>query len=360
MITEVRVARIGGPLATSASNARVEWKEREGLLLALRDDGGFTGLGEASPLPRYSPDTIDACEATLRALPAERIPLRDEEEPIEEWLDKAAKLLDPNAPAARFALETALLDIEARRRGVSISRLIAGDAATRAIPLAALLAGEDAEHVVDDAKRALARGIRTLKWKIGRAGRFREELGVVRALRDAVGPETAIRLDANGAWDLIEADARLADLAPFSPEFVEQPVVPYLLLKLGPAPVPVAADETLAFPGALERLNLVPSCRVLVLKPMVLGGFAPVLRMMRIARARRYGVVVTHLFDGPVALAAAAELALALRPEPLACGLDRHAGLAAWPAATAPQIGVRAIVPSGRPGVGIEPVEVMP
>jgi hypothetical protein len=49
------------------------------------------------------------------------------------------------------------------------------------------------------------------------------------------------------------------------------------------------------------------------------------------AQRQGLGVIVTHLFDGPVGLAAAAELALSLPTAPWACGLDRHPGLWAWP-----------------------------
>lgn len=357
-ITGVRVRRFGGPVGAGAANARRAWREREGLLLTLEDEEGGAGIGEASPLPGFSSDTIERCEETLRGLAPEGIPERAEGEGIEAWLGEAVRPLHPNAPAARFALETALLDLEARRAGVSIASLLAGREVKREVPLAALLSGDERSEVLESARRALARGIRTLKWKIGRPGRFEEEVDTVRALREEIGPEPAIRLDANGAWDLVEGGEKLAALAGIGLEFVEQPVVPYLLLKLGESPVTVAADETLAVPGAVERLNLVPSCRVLVVKPMTLGGFVPVLKMMKIAKARRYGVVVGHLFDGPVALAASAELALGLPVEPLACGLERHAGLGAWPPAEVLQIGDGSIVPSGKPGLGIERTEV--
>ncbi|MFH1680933.1 MAG: enolase C-terminal domain-like protein, partial [Candidatus Eisenbacteria bacterium] len=98
---------------------------------------------------------------------------------------------------------------------------------------------------------------------------------------------------------------------------------------------------------------LVPACRVFVLKPMVLGGFLPTLRIARIGKARNMGLVVSHLFDGPIALAAAAELALALPSEPLACGLDRHAGLTAWPEIAIPQVRESEIRLSGHAGLGV-------
>jgi L-alanine-DL-glutamate epimerase-like enolase superfamily enzyme len=65
------------------------------------------------------------------------------------------------------------------------------------------------------------------------------------------------------------------------------------------------------------------------------------------------GVVVTHLFDGPIAMAAACELALAL-PKTLACGLDVHDGLTAWPPCDVPQRRNDCLVsPNSTSGLGV-------
>jgi len=357
-IERIEVVRRSGTLPAPARSARREWGERESALLVLHGSNGAVGVGEASPLPGYSPDTIDLCENALRSLTTDRLGGREKGEPVEPWLEESVRPLGPNAPAARFALESALLDLAGKDDGVSVSRLLGGPNANEPIPLAALVQGETKEAVFDEIRHAVDRGIDTIKMKIGRPDCFDEELGLLRKVRNEFGDRLVLRLDANGAWDLVEAVAKLEALAGFAPQFVEQPVVPYLLLKLEDSPVPVAADETLALPGAAERLGLVPACRVLVLKPAVLGGFLPVLRIARTGKALRRRVVVSHLFDGPVALAAAAELALALPATPLACGLDRHRGLDAWPGPPVPHIRECSIVPPGLPGMGIGIPEV--
>ena len=73
---------------------------------------------------------------------------------------------------------------------------------------------------------------------------------------------------------------------------------------------------------------------------MVLGGLSHCLELGRRARALNLGVVVSHSFDGPVALAAAAALALAL-PAGIAQGLAPHAGLSAWPPIPLPIVGAK-------------------
>jgi L-alanine-DL-glutamate epimerase-like enolase superfamily enzyme len=71
--------------------------------------------------------------------------------------------------------------------------------------------------------------------------------------------------------------------------------------------------------------------------------------------------VVTHCFEGPVALAAASALALALpndHPSPLACGLDRHAALDAWPELPLPMLTDASVQLLDTPGLGIAPLPV--
>ncbi|MFZ5785756.1 MAG: hypothetical protein ACOY3Y_04870, partial [Acidobacteriota bacterium] len=62
-----RLRRVGGEVPGEVGNRASTWRERHGVLLEVEDDGGARGVGEASPLPGYSPDTLEACEAALAA-----------------------------------------------------------------------------------------------------------------------------------------------------------------------------------------------------------------------------------------------------------------------------------------------------
>lgn len=325
---------------------------RDGLLLRLHDDQRHIGLGEASPLPGYSPDTLDECEAALRDIAA-RLPAFDLDQHPITVVAKALEMTGVRPPAARFALETALLDLAGGALGRPLHALL-GPAA-QAVPLAALIAGETAEEACAGARHARERGITTFKRKIGRAD-FARELELLAALRRELGGAAPLRLDCNRAFSLTEAPARLAALAAFDPEFVEEPVASGELARLGRAPVPLAVDETLQSPSALielEPLLRAGAVTVVVLKPMALGGLLRCQALARRARELGARAVVTHLFDGPVALAAAAALAVTL-PRPLACGLDPHPGLDAWPPARLDFLSAGKVVPLDRPGLGVE------
>lgn len=351
-VVAATVRAAGGQLPRAVANARTEWQERQGLLLDLTDEDGVRGLGEASPLPGYSPDTLAACRAGLEAL-AGALPLAlDLASPPAAQLQACLEPIPAELPAARMALETALLDLAGKRLGTSVAALLGGPPGA-SVPLAALLPDGELGGQITNLERGLTAGLRTFKLKVGRPGRFAKELETIRALRCACPGEWSLRLDVNGAWGLDEARDHLAVLAGEHVELVEQPVAPELLFELTGSPVPLAADETVRLPRAVERLAASGACRAVVLKPMVLGGLLRCLDLARRARDAGMGVIVTHLFDGPVALAAACELALALDPPPLACGLAPHPALAAWPAVRPPQLRGDRIVPHAGAGHGV-------
>ncbi len=345
-----------GDVAGAVGAARARVTSRRGALLTLTDRDGRAGQGEASPLPGYSRETLDeACDALDGVL------ARLDEGALDDPLGALdAPWVRALPGSARFALETALLDLAGRRRGVALHALLGGGEVRGRVAVSAYAGAALDASLVDDARAALGRGITTVKVKLTGAGDlFEREVASLVALRRALPGAWRLRLDLNGAWSVAEATpARFAALAAARPHFVEQPVAAGRLRELGWCRVPWALDESLSDEGdtgyAMAR-GPSGGCVAAVVKPAV-HGLVGALAHARRAHDAGLGVVVTHLFDGPVALAAACELALAL-PAPWACGLDRHPGLAAWPPVDLPQrCDPRFVTPSGRAGLGLDPL----
>jgi o-succinylbenzoate synthase len=312
---------------------RQRQRQRRGVWLSLTDSEGNEGFGEAAPLPGYSPDDLASSERALEAVHERLDPLQGPS--AVAAVTAALAPLDLSAvPAARFALETALLDLWSKRRGLSIAESLGGPRPYSQVRVNALLSAPEAPgELVLRAGFLVGRGFRTLKVKLRATDDtgFKAELSALSHLRAELPPTIELRLDPNGAYRLPGARERLRKLAPLRPAYVEQPVPPSELLRLGPCAVPWAADESLQDPAAVDRFLDAKGCAAFVLKPAVLG----LLRAFDIARRaqeRGLGVVVTHLFDGPIGHAAACELALALHRAPLACGLDRSFDTPATPA----------------------------
>jgi o-succinylbenzoate synthase len=338
---------VDGPLS-----ARMRWESRAGLLLRVEDADGRVGIGEASPLPFYSPETLYEAHEALRAVDWPALPEADAGEPALDWLSRLPEGLLGGVPSARFALETALLDLLGQRRNAPIHRLLS-DAATP-VPLCFLLGGAGDESVIASAERAAEAGAHTLKLKITgpELGEQLQLLGRIRAVAGAA----ALRLDANrtfadGTWE-----HELGKLEELRPELVEEPAPVEALLRARSSPVPTALDESLQNMGDWEQL--VPAlsalrCAALVLKPTTLGGFAACHGWASRAREQHLDVTVSHTFEGPVALAAGAHLAIAIASRARASGLSRHGGLAAWPDVPLPLLEPARLVPAEAPGLGV-------
>lgn len=163
----------------------------------------------------------------------------------------------------------------------------------------------------------------TVKVKVG-AG---DDEGRVAAVRDALGRDARIRVDANGRWDLETAVHWLGRLGRYDLEFAEQPVATLedLAALRRRADVPVAADEAVQGVVDAKRLAALAAADVLVVKVQTAGGVAAGLAM---AEAAGVPVVVSSLVETSVGLAAGLALAACLPGRPLASGLGTGALLA--------------------------------
>jgi o-succinylbenzoate synthase len=330
-LAAVSIAPLAVRLEEPVANSRAQWSRREGALVQLLSDDGAMGQGEASPLPNYSPDSLSDVHDALVAYPWQGVDdfLRA---PDLASLNRALEPLPAELPAARFAVESALLDLLSERCEPWELLGLRGPPGGGPIPRAQLLGqGTNAERVAEGAS-ALRSGVEVLKVKLGLAD-FSEELSGLRVLRVELGDDFGLRLDVNQGWSEAEVVERLAALSPLHVELVEEPIPWRSLAALGSSSVPLALDESLQDSeamGALPALAGDGLVSALVLKPTVLGGLARCLSIASSARSLGLGVVVSHCFEGPVAYAAAVRLARLL-PEPWPCGLAPHGGLGMRP-----------------------------
>lgn len=167
-------------------------------------------------------------------------------------------------------------------------------------------------------------GCRTAKVKVAEPGRsLADDVARVRAVREVMGPEGRIRVDANGFWNVDEAERAVHALNEYDLEYVEQPcaTVPELAelrARVKYMGIPVAADESVrksADPLAVARAR---AADLLVIKAQPLGGIT---RALQIITAAGLPVVVSSALDTAVGLSQGAALAAALPELSYDCGL---------------------------------------
>ena len=221
--------------------------------------------------------------------------------------------MPPTSPRRVAAVDLALWDRAARREGRPVSALLADDALA-AVEVNATIGARDRGGAADAAAAAAADGFRCVKLKVG----LGDDAARVAAVRALAGPEMALRLDANGAWDVEEAVRAIEALAPAGLELVEEPVHGIAALRAvrERVPVRIAMDETAADHGALASGAADAVC----LKIGRCGGISATLAAAALVRALGGDVYLASTLDGPLGIAAALHCAAALRVT-LPCGL---------------------------------------
>ena len=284
-----------------------------------------------------------------------------EVESLEDWISSVGHWIR-KFPTAMAGLETALLDIVSRSKCLPLRDLLSvpsGSSTSRAaIVCNALVTGDSVEAVSASAQVAMSKGYRTFKLKVG-AVDLAADLPRVACLREIVGAEASIRLDANRAYQPEDAISAIESFARYEIEYLEEPLAVSALdqmLELRErAVIPLAADESATTEVAAARVIEAGAADVIVIKPSAAGGPFAGLRIARAARRAGLRVVVTSLMDSAVGVSAARETAAAIAGEGelLACGLATGELFERDVAALDRSVGGDLML-SNEPGLGLE------
>ncbi|TMK75085.1 MAG: hypothetical protein E6G49_02300 [Actinobacteria bacterium] len=345
-ITAVEAVPYALPFREPYVTARGRLERREMVLVRMRSDEGLEGLGEAVAMTlRGGADaTALAREIEEQASPALTGIDPHMDPPATEW--SAAGL----SPAVRAAVEVARLDLVAKLSGMPLWQLLGAESATPVQCNATLVAGP-AAAVAADAERWAARGFTTFKLKVGVPG----DVGQVKAVREALGPQARLRVDANGVWGPEEAVLRLTAMERHGIELAEQPAADLedLAAVRNQTAIPIAADESVSAVEDARRALELGACQLATVKLAKVGGIGPAR-----AIADELPVYLSSALDGPVGIAAAAHAAQALPREPpwdgLAHGLATELLFADTIASVQCDLRDSLLHPPDGPGLGVE------
>ncbi len=183
--------------------------------------------------------------------------------------------------------------------------------------------------------------------------------GRIRAVRDAVGPDVRIRVDANQGWSARQSIAVIRSLedAGADLEFVEQPVAAADLEGLArvtqSVDTPVMADEAVFGLRDLTAVIERGAADIVNIKLAKCGGLAVARTMAALAAAHGVGTMVGSMMEGPIGVGAAASL-VAAHPTTVVSDLDAAWWLSASPVRGGLSYDAGAVVLPDSPGLGIE------
>ena len=261
-ITKVRLGRISVPLHTPFKTALRSVNSVEDVVVEIHTDCGAVGYGEAPPTGAITGDTTGAIIGAIQDHIAKTIVGRDVDE-FEPLLQSVQKCIVGNT-SAKAAVDMALWDLYGQLYNIPVYKLMGGG--RKQIVTDITISVNDPETMVKDALIALDRGYDCLKMKVG----VHPELDVARlaAVRQAVGKDVVIRIDANQAWQPKEAVRILNKMQEqgLDIELVEQPVKAHdfegLKYVTERSYVPVLADEAVFSPeDAMTIMKMDCNCR---------------------------------------------------------------------------------------------------
>lgn len=311
LIKRVTVGEIRVPLKAPFKTALRSVDELHDLVLIIETGSGLKGYGEAAPTAVITGDLLDSMRAALAAI-APRLMGRNLLDFNALLRTIAQSIVHHNSLKA--ALEIALYDLRAQQLGVPLYQLLGGGEPRIKTDVTISINGVDT--MVQDCRRAVASGFDCLKIKLGDRN-WRDDVARVMAIYRAVGPDVALRLDANQAWSPKHAVQVIQTLekANIAIEFVEQPVratdLPGLKFVTDHTLTPIVADEVVFC--ATDALHILASgsADVINIKLMKTAGISQATEVANLTRQYHKTCMMGCMLEGGISVTAAAHFAVA-------------------------------------------------
>jgi len=279
----------------------------QNLLIRVHTNEGITGTGECSAFPMIVGET----QATCFEMAKEFAAIWKQKDPLDitsrmQELD----LFTARNYTAKSAFDLALHDIAAQHAGQPLYAFLGG---SRKPIISDLTIGIDSPEAM--AKQAITfveNGVETIKVKLGKNAA--DDIERIKAIRDAIGYSTAIRIDANQGWTYDEAVTALTALGKYQIEFCEQPMRTYndellpALCKI--SPIPLMADESVYTHHDAERIIRNKACHYINIKFAKSGGIAEATRINEVAEKNNIPCMMGGMLESRLALTAKVHFAM--------------------------------------------------
>ena len=276
-----------------------------GVLIRILTDAGIVGIGESSPFQPVTGDTQQTNIAVARDL---RAMLKGKDPLAIESANKLFGAYFHSNPSIVAAFDMALYDILGKAAGLPVFRLLGGDKTTFETDFT--IGIDTPGNMALAAKEHAAKGFRNHKVKVGQDPDT--DVARVQAVREALGYDHSIRIDANQGYTVPQAIYALRHMEKFKIEFCEQPVVYYDIAGLkrvrDASPIAVMADEALFLPTDALKLIKAEACDYFNIKLMKAGGISSALKISTIAEAANVSCMLGCMAETRIALTAAAHV----------------------------------------------------
>ena len=356
-IEKIEAAEVNIPLVTPFKTALRTVETVNDIVIKVTADDGQTGFGEAPPTAVITGDTKGSVRCAIEEFIAPSI-TGMELENLDGIMKKLHGCILKNT-SAKAAVDMAVYDLFAKSCGKPLYQILGGN--KKEIETDLTISVNPVDEMVADSLKAVEQGFRILKIKVGKEGL--KDIERIKAIREAVGPDIRLRIDANQGWTAKQAVRiiRTMEDAGIEMDLVEQPVAAHdfegMKYVTGNVYTPILADESVFSVEDAIRICQERAADLINIKLMKTGGIYEALKICAVAE--NYGVecMTGCMLESKIAVSAAAHLSAAksiiTRADldgPSLCRIDPYEG---GPVYEGPMIRM-----NDAPGLGITGVPV--
>jgi L-alanine-DL-glutamate epimerase-like enolase superfamily enzyme len=254
----------------------------ETMIVKVTTDEGITGYGEASPFSPVTGETLDSVPVALNLFKPALLGAN----PVElEKIHTIMNRLTVGNTSAKAGIDIALYDIIGKRMGIPVYKLLGGYRNSFETDMTVGIGAP--EVMAQDALEYVSDGFKIIKVKAGISAA--DDVRAIKLIREAVGPDIHLRVDANQGWDVNTAIRVMEAYERYGVEAVEQPLVHWdidgLAYVRAHTRIPIMADESLHSPQDAMKLAKKQAVDVFNIKLMKSAGIYPAMRINAIGES---------------------------------------------------------------------------
>ena len=308
IITEITAKKISIPLVKPFVISLGPLYEAQSVFIKIETNIGITGFGECSPFMSIHGESADT--AMVVAQYFRQILLGKNALNIEENITLMDFVIYANK-SIKSAFDMALYDIASKNAGLPLYKFLGGNNDKEIATDFTVSVGEVAE-MVRSALEIKENGFPVIKVKLGKDGVTDVER--MKAIRNAVGSDIPIRIDANQGWQVEEAIEALQQMKELNIQHCEEPIARWNYMALPKireaSPIPIMADESCCDVNDAKRLYEIGACDLFNLKIGKSGGIFKALQLIKFAEEKNIGIQLGAFLESRLAMSAFAHLSL--------------------------------------------------
>ena len=283
--------------------------DADNVLVIIKTSEGIIGYGECAPYASINGETMDTCFIVAQYLAQVLKGMNPTD--IASCTAAMNKVIYANN-SIKSAFDMALYDIAAQHAGMPLYKFLGGKKNKSVFTDMTVGLGE-ANAMAASALRFKQQGFPAIKVKLGET--TEKDVARIKAIREAVGEDIPLRIDANQGWDVPTAIATLNALASYDIEHCEEPIARWNFMALPElrkqVPIKIMSDETCCGHHDAERLAQLKACDYFNIKLGKSGGIYDAMKIVKVAEKNNIKMQVGSFMESRLATTAFVHFAYA-------------------------------------------------